>query len=54
VKQASKAKTKTTAAMLEAGVFMATQIASKTRTRHIPKALEMKRLRRPTRSIVHH
>lgn len=54
MKQASKAKTKTTAAMLEAGVLIATQMASRTRTRHIPRALEMNSLRRPTRSIVHH
>jgi hypothetical protein len=54
VKQASNAKTKTTAAMLEEGVLIATQMASRTRTRHMPRALEMNSLRRPTRSIVHH
>jgi len=54
VKQASNAKTKTTATMLDAEVLIATQMASATRTRHMPTALEMKSLRRPTRSIVHH
>ncbi len=54
MKQASKRKTNTTAAMLDADVLIATQMASRTRTRHIPRALEMNSLRRPTRSIVHH
>jgi hypothetical protein len=54
VKHASKAKTKTTAAILEDAELMATQIASAMRTRHIPRAMEMNSLRRPTRSIVYH
>jgi len=54
VKQASNAKTKTTAAIPDADVLMATQMASATRTRHMPIAFEMKSLRRPTRSMVHH
>jgi len=54
VKHASKAKTKTTAAILEDGELIATQIASAMRTRHIPRAIEINSLRRPMRSIVYH
>ena len=54
VKQASKANTNTTAAILEDGVLMATQIASAISTRHMPRAFNMNSCRRPTRSIVHH
>ena len=54
VKQASNANTKTTAAIAEGVLLIATQIASATSTPHMPKACEINNLRRPTRSMVYH
>jgi hypothetical protein len=54
VKHASKAKTKNTAAILDSRLPIATQIASHTRTVHIPRAIVMNSRRRPIASIMYH